>query len=169
MVLKIILLRLDINKKYTESIKYHRIITEFKKKPEMCSIFTMESINFYNWRFIMKIFLFFILSFFSFSCKDYDFKNIKVYNIYNDKVFHYLEEDELKDVDINTFEILSGRLSSCEYASYAKDKSHVYFRNMLIKDVDVETFEIIDSNYSKDKNHIYFRGEVLKKANVKLK
>lgn len=119
--------------------------------------------------FIMKIFLFMILSIFSFSCKDYDFKNIKVYNIYGNQVFHVWESEPLEDVDVGSFEILYGRLSSCDYSTYAKDKNKVYYRNFMIENADVNSFEIIDSSYSKDKNHIYYEGKVLEKSNVNLK
>ena len=71
-----------------------------------------------------------------------------------------MESEELKDADVITFEILSGRVTTCTQSAYAKDKKNV------ILDADPDSFEIIGSNYSKDKNNIYYKGEKIKKADV---
>mgnify|MGYP003492158821 FL=1 len=36
-----------------------------------------------------------------------------------------MESEELKDADVITFEILSGRVTTCTQSAYAKDKKNV--------------------------------------------
>ena len=103
-----------------------------------------------------------MITFSSFSCKDIVFKNqeLLVYYENSGKIYYYMESEELKDADVITFEILSGRVTTCTQSAYAKDKKNV------ILDADPDSFEIIGSNYSKDKNNIYYKGEKIKKADV---
>ena len=85
--------------------------------------------------FILKrICLFILITFLSFSCKDIIFKNqeLLVYYEKEEKIYYYMESEELKNADVTTFEILAGRASTCTQSAYAKDKRSVYYRNKMI-------------------------------------
>ena len=117
---------------------------------------------------LKKICLFILITFSSFSCKDIVFKNQELLVYYENagKIYYYMESEELKDADVITFQILSGKVTTCTQSAYAKDKKNVYYRNKMILEADPDSFEIIGSNYSKDKDNIYYKGEKIKKADV---
>ena len=80
-----------------------------------------------------------------------DYKEISRRYLSNGKKIYYIgfsDGQELKDVDVNTFEILEN--------PYSKDKNNVYFMDVKIENVDAETFEVLGKGYSKDKNNVYF-------------
>ena len=88
---------------------------------------------------------------------------------------HVVEVKEVKEADAATFQLVQvynhsdGTTDTSE--SFAKDKSHVFYRGSVIPDADPATFEIIDIDGSLttfDKNRI-FEGENSKELQKYLK
>ncbi len=80
----------------------------------------------------------------------------------------------MKDVDIESFEILPG-------TDYARDKNNIYYPisiscddftdcgvcycvDYIIKNADPKTFRYLDKEYATDKESVYFRGEFMPEA-----
>ena len=70
----------------------------------------------------------------------------------------YFKSKSLKNVDVNSFEIIDNYV-------YSKDKNNVYFKSTLLMNADPKTFKNSDSpyaDYGDDKGHLYSYGSLLK-------
>ena len=74
-----------------------------------------------------------------------------VNNIYHNNI-------RVENVDFNTFEIISRRGDT---AQYAKDRRHVYRGGNVLEGRDVKTFEVYGFWYTRDKNNIYYDDEIM--------
>ena len=69
------------------------------------------------------------------------------YKIENGKIFWKQDlkvKQELKDVDLETFEDLDGSVKL--NAHFAKDKNNIYYQGKVIKELDSKTFEVVKRN-----------------------
>jgi hypothetical protein len=66
---------------------------------------------------------------------------------------------KLKDVDVNSFEIIPS--NNLREPEYSKDKNNMYFRESKVEGADLKTFEILSGGYAKDKNNIFYRENIL--------
>ena len=101
------------------------------------------------------------------------------YKIENGKIFWKQDlkvKQELKDVDLKTFEDLDGSVKL--NAHFAKDKNNIYYQGKVIKELDSKTFEVVKRNIPtkgdprgdcvnyikifKDKNGIYQLEDIQK-------
>ena len=115
------------------------------------------------------LFLFFLVSLMSFSCKMLVNPG-KPYEILNNKVYYRGAGNvkmELEAVDSVTFQTVSYSIESCEYRDYGKDKKNVYFKNVKIEGADPASFVMLEQGYYKDKRYLYFYGKRLKDSDSK--
>lgn len=86
----------------------------------------------------------------------YDDKDFYDYPTYQTKLYQFNTEGcwlALRDVDINTFQVLNN--------IYAKDNNSVFFYSRSIK-ADPASFEVIDKLFAKDINGIWYNGRLVK-------
>jgi len=78
------------------------------------------------------------------------------YLISNNKVFY--QENEIKDADATTFQVVINKHTSGDYFScsvdymIAKDKNYIYLNGQIMTKIDVKTFEIVDINDIEDQD-----------------
>ena len=110
------------------------------------------------------LFLFFLFSLMSFSCKML-VNSGKPYEIVNNKVYYRGAGNmnmELTGAEPADFRTISYSRESCEYRDYGKDKKNVYFKNVKVEGADAESFVMLKQGYYKDKRYLYFYGKRLK-------
>ena len=89
------------------------------------------------------------------------------------------EVQEIKQPDINTFEVLTHNYTDffliqswyhisfpAGYTDYAKDKNHVYFQGEIIENINPDDFKVIDPLHSKTSKNIYFKNTIVPNADI---
>ena len=72
--------------------------------------------------------------------------------------FRWLGDIELHDVDLESFDVISG--------IFAKDKNHIYAQGTTLTGADITSFRVIGKNFAKDNTHIYWTDMTLSGADI---
>lgn len=79
-------------------------------------------------------------------------------SVYYDEGDYLRQDDKVKGVDIETFEVLE--------EDYAKDKNNVYYEESKVYGANQETFEVLNIFYAKDDKLVYVDGDKVEDIDV---